>query len=138
MQFNVPASARLTDLVSGQSLNQSAIEAVVLEWQQLLTDLSAQRLVLWADTSLDWVLLDIACLNSGQLLVPLPLFASEGQLTHVLSAVGPEFLLSDREVPAEFARQQGLTLRGRCRSFYLYQTPAALQQIGRASCRERV
>lgn len=128
VQFEVPASARLTDLVSGQSLNQSAIKAAVLEWQQFLVDLSAQRLVLWADTSLDWVLLDIACLNSQQLLVPLPLFASQGQLTHVLSAVGPEFLLSDREVPAEWAQQLGLTLRGRCRSFYLYQTPAALQQ----------
>lgn len=128
MQFNVPASARLTDLVSGQSLNQSAIAAAVLEWQQLLTDLSARRLVLWADTSLDWVLLDIACLNIQQLLVPLPLFASEGQLKHVLNAVGPEFLLSDREVAPALAQQLGLTLRGRCRSFYLYQTPAALQQ----------
>jgi long-subunit acyl-CoA synthetase (AMP-forming) len=128
MKFAVPTSARLTDLVSGQSLNQSAIEAAVLEWQQLLTDLSARRLVLWADTSLDWVLLDLACLNSQQLLVPMPLFASQGQLAHVLSAVGPEFLLSDREVPPVWAQQLGLTLRGRCRSFYLYQTPASLQQ----------
>ncbi len=128
MKLNIPAGARLTDLVSGQSLDQAAIAAGVTEWQQLLHDLSARRLVLWADTSLDWVLLDLACLNSQQLFVPLPLFASQGQLTHVLSAVGPEFLLSDREIPAEFARQQGLTLRGRCRSFFLYQTPAQLQQ----------
>lgn len=128
MKLNIPAGARLTDLVSGQSMDQTAIAAAVLEWQQLLQDLSARRLVLWADTSLDWVLLDIACLHSQQLFVPMPLFASQGQLAHVLASVGPEFLFSDRELPTETTRQLGLTLRGRCRSFYLYQTSAELQQ----------
>lgn len=128
MKLSIPVSARLTDLSSGLSLDQAAITAGVTEWQQLLHDLSARRLVLWADTGLDWVLLDIACLNIGQLLVPLPLFASAGQLAHVVGSVGPEFLLCDREVSAETLQQLGLTLRGRCRSFYLYQTPVGLQQ----------
>lgn len=125
--LKISENARLTDLVTGQSLDQVAIAAAVLEWQQVLHDLSAQRLVLWADTGLDWVLLDIACLNSQQLLVPLPLFASEGQLFHVLQSVGPEFLLTDREVNPALVAQLGLTLRGRCRSFCLYATPVELQ-----------
>jgi len=128
MMLNIPVGARLTDLASLQSLDHAAIAAGVLEWQQLLQDLAARRLVLWADTGLDWVLLDIACLNSQQLLVPLPLFASEGQLVHVLDSVGAEFLLTDRAVSADLLSQLGLSLRGRCRSFYLYQTPADLQQ----------
>ena len=104
MKLNIPAGARLTDLVSGQSLDQTAIAAAVLEWQQLLQDLSARRLVLWADTSLDWVLLDIACLNSQQLFVPMPLFASHGQLAHVLASVGPEFRSDPNPVAEMFWR----------------------------------
>jgi len=126
--LNLPTTARLTDLASQQSLDSRAIRAGVLEWQQLLADINATRLVLCADTSLDWVLLDLACLESNQLLVPLPLFASQPQLLHVLNTVGPEFLLSDQPLAPPLLAQAGLTLRGRCRSFYLYQTSAALQQ----------
>ena len=122
------AGAKLTDVQSQQSMDHSAIAAATLEWQQLLADLDASRLVLWADTSVEWVLLDLACLAANQLLVPLPLFASTSQLLHVLRSVGPEYLLTDRPVSNEVIDSCDLHFRGRCRGFYLYQSTAQLQQ----------
>jgi len=56
----------------------------------------APRIVgLLADNGAGWVLTDLAAMAAGIPLVPLPLFASEKQLTHVIRSVGIDFVVSE-------------------------------------------
>ncbi len=123
--LNFPLTARITDLSAQQSLAGEALQQAIAECVAQLQALNASRLLLWADSSLDWLLLDLACLDSGTLLVPMPLFASEAQLAHVLAAVGPEYLLSHQLLNERQCTVLGLSAAGRLRGFYLYQSSAA-------------
>lgn len=98
MQFNLPDSARLTQVGSDVVLQSADILRKLTQWQTLLHGYGAQRVVLTADSSMSWVLVDLACLTAGILLTPLPTYLSEAQQANVLGALQPDLWLSDSEV----------------------------------------
>ena len=97
MRIELPSTAVLYDVASGQSYSQAQIKRQMSVWQQLLLGYGAQRIALAANSCAQWALLDLACLDADILLVPLPTYLSESQLAHVMSQLEPDFLVSDTE-----------------------------------------
>ena len=96
MNFHFPATAKLTDLQSGESLCANALLARVSEWQQKLDALAAKKVLLLSPGNLEWALVDLACLASETVLVPLPTYLSESQFSYILQTVEPDVILSSR------------------------------------------
>ena len=93
--FNLPATARLTDAVSGESVSAVDIVSGMTEWQHTLSALSATRILFKAQSSVQWALLDLACLHANILLVPVPAYLSEAQWQHVMMQVKPDLIITD-------------------------------------------
>lgn len=97
MRFEVPATAQIHDLASGQVYSAPQIKQRMVLWQELLLGYGAQRIALAADSSADWALLDLACLDADLLLVPLPTYLSDSQRAHVLAQLEPDMYITDQE-----------------------------------------
>lgn len=125
----LPASAKLTDASSGQSMDLAQIRQVTSAWQQQLAALGSQRIVLLSPGNLEWALLDLACLDANLLLVPLPTFISQSQFTHVLDSLQPDLIICTAEFNMITAASiqpdaQQFQLAGQYRQFSLYQAVA--------------
>lgn len=118
----LPASARLTDALTGESFHQAEIHAVAKAWQQQLSQLNAQKIVLLSPGTVEWALLDLACSDANVVLVPLPTFISASQLTHVLSQVEPDLIISSSALSADFQTGNYKEV-AKFRQFWLYQNP---------------
>ena len=116
----LPASARLTDALSGETFQLADIQAVALAWQQQLSQLNAQKIVLLSPGTVEWALLDLACSDADVVLVPLPTFISPAQLAHVLSQVQPDLIISSRPFTADFLGGECIEV-AQFRQFWLYQ-----------------
>ena len=93
IELKFPPSARLTDVAGKLSLSAAEITAVLQSWQQRLAQVEAQRVVLLAESSVEWALLDLACLQADIVFIPLPAYLSEQQFAHVLDSVQPDLLI---------------------------------------------
>lgn len=103
MRIELPATAMLRDLATGISYPQAQIKKQMRFWQELLSGYGARRIALAANSSAQWALLDLACLDADLLLVPLPTYLTGSQLTHVMSQLQPDIYISDTEqLTAEF------------------------------------
>lgn len=120
MKLNFPATAKLTDAISGESLDLFMLSARVTEWQQQLQAFAAKRVLLLSPGNLEWALLDLACLDSNTLLVPLPTYLSEAQLQHILSAVKPDLIFSSTKLSLD-----GFCPVGNVQNLYGYQCEQA-------------
>jgi long-chain acyl-CoA synthetase len=137
LQF--PAAARLTDAASGESFSLAQIRQQLNAWQQVLQSLSAKKIVFRAQSSVEWALLDLACLEAGILLVPVPAYLSETQWLHVLQQVAPDLIICDEplELASDHAKASHLRLAAQHRGYQLYQcstaatltTPVGTQKI---------
>lgn len=94
-RLDIPATARLTDAVTGESFTSEAIRQQMSDWQQRLRALNAQRIVFKAASTVHWALLDLACLEADILFVPVPAYLSDAQWSHVLHQVKPDIIISD-------------------------------------------
>ncbi|MGA0806112.1 MAG: AMP-binding protein [Pseudohongiellaceae bacterium] len=74
----------------------------VLQLAALLQSLGVSRVALHADNGVDWLLADLACQHAGMACIPLPLFFSEAQRSHVLAAAGVDAILT--QMPELFAQ----------------------------------
>lgn len=97
MRIELPATAVLSDLGTGTRYSQAQIKQQMALWQELLLGYGAQRIALAANSSAQWALLDLACLDADLLLVPLPTYLSDAQLTHVMSLLEPDIYICDQE-----------------------------------------
>lgn len=82
-----------------------------------LTEQNVERLGLWGDNSVAWVLADLACQEAGIVCIPLPGFFSGEQLQHVLKASSLDSicLATDHSLPAFLAGTAPETLTlGEC------------------------
>ncbi|MDP5190394.1 AMP-binding protein [Rheinheimera baltica] len=98
MQFTLADSARLIDASNNFTLDSAAIQRRVKQWQTLLLGYEGCRVVLTADSGINWILVDLACLTAGILLTPLPTYLSEAQRSAVLTKLQPNLWLSDVEI----------------------------------------
>jgi len=131
MRFSLPNTARLTQW-QGKSLSASELQAEMTAWQQLLQAAQAKRVLLTADSGLDWVVLDLACLAAGILLVPLPTYLSDSQLAAVVAQLAPDLWITDGQAPGVaaqlFEHHQGLAIY-RCGVTHVAEVPAGTQKI---------
>lgn len=97
MRFELPTTAVLRDLASGVAYSQLQIKQQMALWQELLLGYGAQRIALAANSSAQWALLDLACLDANLLLVPLPTYLSESQCAHVMAQLEPDIYVTDQE-----------------------------------------
>jgi long-chain acyl-CoA synthetase len=74
-------------LVDGQqSLTRTALLARVTLLCEFLRKAAFTRIGLLADNSMDWIVVDLACMAAGVTLVPLPVFFSDPQLQYVINS----------------------------------------------------
>lgn len=104
-------SSKLLEHISKIDAQTIALESgeISLTFQQLLNnveettswllDQDAQSVALYAQNSIDWVIVDLACQSLGILLTPIPLFFSTEQFNQVIESVKPDLILSDEKVP---------------------------------------
>jgi long-chain acyl-CoA synthetase len=97
MRLELPTTAVLRDLASGVAYSQLQIKQQMALWQELLLGYGAQRIALAANSSAQWALLDLACLDANLLLVPLPTYLSESQRAHVMAQLEPDVYITDQE-----------------------------------------
>ncbi len=71
-----------------RALTRAQLEQQVSQVADALIASGVRRLGLHADNSASWVVLDLASQQAGVVCVPLPLFFSGSQLTHVLASCG--------------------------------------------------
>lgn len=103
MLIEFPVTATLHDLATGAVYPQARIKQQMCLWQELLSGYGAQRIALAANSSVQWALLDLACLDADIVLVPLPTYLSDSQRSHVMSLLDPDFYITDQEqCSAEF------------------------------------
>lgn len=126
-------SSRLTDLTRGESLSGAELNLALDEAKARIATYQQQAdgraLVLWADSSIDWVLTDLACIALDQLLVPAPLFASDAQLQHLITSSGAAFLLTDQPIDLAAPQWQHLKAHSQWRGLQVYALPVPTQQV---------
>lgn len=89
-------------LISGnRSVTYSELLDKVTCVSQWLTHKNVNSVVLMAQNSIDWVVIDLACQTSGILLTPIPLFFTGDQFNQVLKSVKPDLILSDTKLAME-------------------------------------
>jgi len=93
--LKLPPSARLTDAITGESFSAEAIHRELGLWQQVLQSLTAKRILFKAQSSVQWAMLDLACLNANTLLVPVPAYLSDVQWQHIILQVKPDLIITD-------------------------------------------
>ena len=96
--FSLADGARLIDAGTGKQLDSKAINSKLLQWQTLLQGYGANRVVMTADSSVNWVLADLACLGANIMLTPLPTYLSGSQKAAVLHTLQPDLWLSDHDI----------------------------------------
>lgn len=95
MQMTLAPGATLTDIGSGITLNADEIAGKISQWQTLLQGYGATRVVISADSSISWILVDLACLGTQWVLTPLPTYLSEAQQQNVINSLQPNIWVSD-------------------------------------------
>lgn len=89
-----PDGAALSD---GEfTLSYSSLEHEILRASEILKNSRAKALGLALDNSPAWATLDLAAINTGQTMVPLPGFFSPSQLAYAIVDAGMECILADR------------------------------------------
>lgn len=121
--FNFPETARLTDAVSGESFALAEIHHQLNAWQQLLKSLKARRIVFRAQSSVQWALLDLACVAADLIIVPVPAYLSESQWHHVLTQVEPDLIISELpfKLAPEFSAASEVRWAAEFAGFQIYQ-----------------
>ena len=78
------------------AFSYSALAQEISRASEKLKSSGARMLGLALDNSPAWAVLDLAAINTGQTLVPLPGFFSSSQLAYAIADAGVEYILADR------------------------------------------
>lgn len=81
-----------------RQITGAELAAAVDSLIETLDTQNIQSVALRADNSIDWIVADLACLESARLFIPIPTFFSESQAAHVLDSCNPDAMLSDYPV----------------------------------------
>lgn len=121
--FNFPETARLTDAVSGESFSLAEIHHQLNAWQHLLQSLQARRIVFRAQSSVQWAMLDLACVAADLMIVPVPAYLSDSQWHHVLTQVEPDLIISELpfNLTPEFTAASEVRWAAEFAGFQIYQ-----------------
>ena len=92
-KLSTGSESRFSDLERDFPAQAIRLETLALAEKLQIKGIS--RVALWAKNSIEWALIDIACLDAAICLLPLPDFFSEAQRRHAISASGAEALITD-------------------------------------------
>ena len=89
-----PARIAITTIVADKtiSLTYAQLHSTVDELQQMLNQWQGKRVALYAHNAIDWIALDLALGHIGAVVVPIPLFFSTSQISHLLKDSQIEYL----------------------------------------------
>ncbi len=90
-----PEAIAVTDAV--QQLSRVELIGAVTLLAESLKAYRGQVVALLADNQIDWVLTDLACLQAGVILLPLPAFFSDTQQQHAIGQSAAAALISSAE-----------------------------------------
>lgn len=79
-----------------RSLTRSELINAVLEERDWLGEAGGRRHALLADNGAGWVIADLALLESGRLVVPIPAHFTDAQIGHILGNAGIDRILTDQ------------------------------------------
>lgn len=83
---------------AGELITYGELSKRIINLKIWLNEHQPNSVLLHADNSIDWVVVDIACQSLGIILTPVPTFFTDDQLNKVIHAVKPELILSDRKL----------------------------------------
>ena len=84
---------------NNQQMSYQQLHIQVNRWIKYLSSIKAKRVVAVLDNSCDWVLIDLACQTADICFIPLPVFFSTTQISHVINASVPDLLLLNNSSP---------------------------------------
>lgn len=93
---NQTAPERVLLVDAMQEYNLERLSKAVNHFSTVLKKLEVQRLAIYADNTVDWVITDLACQKLGICLFPLPDYFSSEQLEHALNACAVDTILTDK------------------------------------------
>ncbi|KEA62124.1 O-succinylbenzoic acid--CoA ligase [Marinobacterium lacunae] len=98
-----PAIRLLSD--ETQSLNAEALWHRVTTLSAWLSESGSRVLAVMLDNRVEWVLLDLAARHAGICMVPVPLFFSPEQISHLIEQSGADLLVTEEAIvwPGEYA-----------------------------------
>ncbi|VAW83619.1 Long-chain-fatty-acid--CoA ligase [hydrothermal vent metagenome] len=70
----------------------SRIKAIM----EILSEKNAETIAIFADNQADWIFIDFACQEKNICCIPLPLFFSDKQLQHAISAADVDLIFTDQ------------------------------------------
>ncbi|MBP0047693.1 AMP-binding protein [Marinobacterium sp. AK62] len=90
-----PEACALSD--ARESISWGALPERIAQMRHWLEQSAGTRIALLADNSCQWVLLDLAAMQLGIPLIPIPLFFSAQQRAHLLAQAGIDTLVSEQQ-----------------------------------------
>lgn len=89
-----PARIAITTVVADETidLTYAQLHSTVDDLQQALNQWQGKRVALYAHNAIDWIALDLALGHIGAVVVPIPLFFSASQISHLLKDSQIEYL----------------------------------------------
>lgn len=89
-----PARIAITTVVADETidLTYAQLHSTVDDLQQALNQWQGKRVALYAHNAIDWIALDLALGHIGAVVVPIPLFFSTSQISHLLKDSQIEYL----------------------------------------------
>ncbi|WP_371195082.1 AMP-binding protein [Glaciecola sp. SC05] len=85
------------------NLSHAQLFAEVTRIAGKLQGAGMQRVGLYADNSAAWICIDLACMLANIILVPIPLFFSSEQITHLLDTADLDVIFTDRTLPRDIS-----------------------------------
>ena len=98
MKFALAEGACLIDASSKKMLDFNTVNMKIEQWKTLLAGYGGSRIILTADSSIQWLLAELACMSANIILTPLPAYLSESQKKAILANLQPDLWLSDHDV----------------------------------------
>jgi long-chain acyl-CoA synthetase len=83
---------------SGSSITYTGLAERVKNSPLWLTNQGVNSVALHANNSIDWVVVDLACLMAQLILTPIPLFFTQSQYDQLLLSVKPDILFSQKHI----------------------------------------
>ncbi|GLQ31144.1 AMP-binding protein [Litoribrevibacter albus] len=93
---DVSSNAANGNAVNGveKTLTFKELKEAINTFSLILKTRKVKRLALIADNSFDWVIIDLACIDAGVGLLPIPLYFTEAQRDHAISNSGVDACVS--------------------------------------------
>ena len=100
------ADDKIVNGKTNEQINYHQLWSEIIATKHALLALDVKCIALRAENSIDWAIIDLACLLAKIAIVPVPLFFTQQQVTHILSSANIDLLIGDW--PEHHQQQQSM------------------------------